>query len=95
MPRIQGGAVDAGCYESDLNVGIPSTGTNALSGYYDAASRSLILQDRTLGEVDLFDAQGRWVSRYRATGRPLVIGVPAGIYVMRAPDGRVLRFLVP
>jgi len=97
FPRIQGGIVDLGCYETDQTVAIAEAPAVAL-WYYDVFNREL----RMAGSSDLgntvaqvHDLQGKLIATLTVRGRRHRIDLPAGAYVLSNSERGTLRFVVP
>jgi hypothetical protein len=97
--RIQGAAVDLGCYESSITTGITdmvATAPKAL--YYDAAQGEVVFfQPAGMhnGEYRVFSSNGQLVAQGRRAGDRVRLSVGAGIHVYVEEGGALLRFWVP
>ena len=97
LPRIQGGIVDLGCYETDQTVAIAEAPAVAL-WYYDAFNRELRMAgatDRGNTVAQLHDLQGKIIATLTVRGQRHRIDLPAGAYVLSNPERGTLRFVVP
>jgi len=96
-PRIQGGTVDLGCYESDGTVSVPEPMWPG-PWYYDAGNQELHLAFSgagVQGTVEVFTLDGRLLLRTYARSGILPLNLRPGLYVARAAGHAPLRFMVP
>lgn len=94
--RIQGGAVDLGCYESELSVSTGATTNTPISWYFDMERNELHLLDPAplQGEaVEVFDLGGKLRARITPQQQRTRIELPAGAYVARCNSRPPLKFV--
>ena len=93
--RIQGGVVDLGCYESNLFLHLPGTGSGNEQLFFDAQQQELrTLKATTNVQVEILDLSGRMIIRFGMTGNAARIDLPAGAYLAKATGYSVLRFVI-
>ncbi len=96
-PRIQGGVVDLGCYESSFSVAVGATHAVPQGWYFDAGEGALhVLNAEVLkgATVSIHDMSGRLVERRVLRERVMRLDLPPGVYLAMAEGLEVLRFVL-
>lgn len=96
--RIQGPAVDLGCYESGITTGVMDVQAPAPFGYYDAASGELVFHDALEAQGArylVFASNGQVLVQGRVSGDRMRIQFAPGIHLLTLEGEGTLRFLVP
>jgi len=97
-PRIQGGTVDMGCYESDISTAMPTSNARPMTWSFDPGSRTIRIPEMEgipNGMVMFHDADGREVQRTRISGNVVQVPLPSGVYIASHPRLGRLKFVVP
>lgn len=96
--RIQGPAVDLGCYESGITTGVAGVQAPAPpAAYYDALQGELVFRptDADTGTYRVFRSNGQLVAEGRRTGDRARVALGTGMHILVMENGQVLRFWVP
>lgn len=96
--RIQGPAVDLGCYESGITTGVAGVPAPAPpAAYYDPLQGELVFRpmDATTGTYRVFHSNGQLVAEGRRTGDRERVALGTGMHILVMENGKVLRFWVP
>ncbi len=96
-PRIQGGTVDMGCYESDLSTTIATAAPANARWYHDPTSGLIHLTTGLHGaEHRLFihDMHGRLVTAARITSDVFPVALPSGAYIATSAAFGRLKLVV-
>lgn len=96
--RIQGPAVDLGCYESGFTTGLVDVQALVPFGYYDAASGELVFHDAQQARdarYHIFASNGQLLAQGRVSSDRIRIQLTQGIHVLGLEGHGTLRFLVP
>lgn len=96
--RIQGPAVDLGCYESGITTGVANVQATAPFGYYDAASGELVFHDARAAQgahYRVFTSNGQMLAQGRMSGDRMRMQLTPGIHLLTLEGLGTLRFLVP
>ena len=96
--RVQGLAVDLGCYESSITTSLTTRENPAPICYYDAVQGDLVFrtaESSAAGQYRVFGGNGQLVAQGRRTGDRIQLGLGSGIHLFVEIGGEVLRFWVP
>lgn len=95
--RIQGPAIDLGCYETDILLALNETSVRAeLPYYFDADNAQVVFLDPTTQMTEsywIYDAMGKLQRSGIVAGTRLPICLKAGAYILRMNGTRSLRFV--
>lgn len=96
LQRIQGGVVDLGCYESDLNVSVQRVTEQPGALYFDMERRELCITDQSLitGPIEIHDLRGKLQARLTLRQARTRLELPAGVYVANGMGIRPLKFVM-
>lgn len=96
--RIQGPAVDLGCYESGITTGVAGVQAPAPLGYYDAASGEMVIHAAQVARgayYRVFASNGQVLAQGRVSGDRMRMQLAPGIHLLTLEELGTLRFLVP
>lgn len=96
LPRIQGGVVDLGCYETDQTVGLREQGPSG-DWYFDVTRGELHLtsaQPTRNQPITIHDMNGRLIASLIARAAVVRIDLPSGTFIATAPELGTLRMIV-
>lgn len=94
--RIQGGVVDLGCYESDLNVSVGEAIHTKSTLRFDAERSEICIQDPKQNElVVIHGIGGKLIARVAIKNSRMRIDLPTGIYLATCPGRLALKFVIP
>jgi hypothetical protein len=96
--RIQGPAVDLGCYESGITTGVVGLQAPAPFGYFDATSGELVFhyaREAQGAHYRVFATSGQVLAQGRVSGDRIRMQLTPGIHLLSLEGLGTLRFLVP
>ncbi|MEZ4738611.1 MAG: choice-of-anchor Q domain-containing protein [Flavobacteriales bacterium] len=96
LQRIQGGVVDLGCYESDLNVSVQRVTEQPGALYFDMDRGELCITDQSLitGPIAIHDLSGKLQARLTLRQARTRLDLPTGVYVASGAGAMRLKFAV-
>ncbi|MFN3875350.1 MAG: choice-of-anchor Q domain-containing protein, partial [Flavobacteriales bacterium] len=96
--RIQGPAVDLGCYESSITTGFTEARPLVPSCYYDAATGEVVFHAPAIAQAAhyrVFAGNAQLLAQGRAAGDRTRLPPNPGIHLLTAEGMGTLRFVVP
>ena len=96
--RIQGSAVDLGCYESSNTTSMFEMDALAPACYYDVSTGEMVVRGHVGASAPLyrvFAGSGQLVAHGRATSDRIRLQLPSGVHLFSLEGQGTLRFMVP
>jgi hypothetical protein len=96
--RIQGAAVDLGCYESSITTGVAGVQAPVPFGYFDAASGELVFHGELAAQgahYRVFAVNGQLFAQGRVSADRIRLPFTPGIHLLSLEGKGTWRFLIP